>query len=123
MLDVVELWARGSNGLLLHHDYRSNDNNPNSTRCIHNIDQSKNLCELAFVSLNGFYSKEIHCDTISGKQSQSMIAFSLPRANINIDVFIVCYASKSMKVTSQLADFIILTIFSSHYKFTCWTHL
>ena len=98
--DTLELWARGSSGLVLHHDYESNSNGPNTTRHIYTSDHSKNLCEMAMASLTGFYSKEIRSSTSEVPLPQTLIAFRLPRANVNVDVFIVGYASKFIKVTS-----------------------
>ena len=98
--DTLELWARGPGGLSLHHDYKSNSSGSNTIKHIYTSDHSKNLCEMAMASLTGFYSKEIRSTKPDVPQPQTLVAFRLPRANVNTDVFVVGYASKYIKVTS-----------------------
>ena len=91
-LDVIELWTRGQNGLMLHHKYKADPISTSNVRSICNSYESKDLCEMSLASPNGFHSEDSADTLLVEVHFMSAVAFHLPRDNSNTDIFIVGYS-------------------------------
>lgn len=100
-LDLIELWTKGLNGLVLQHSYKADMIHCGNALTTTNNDESKCLCEFAQASPNNFYSKVASGTTTGERNFHSSIGFHLPRDNTNTDVFIVGYSLLNNDVSNM----------------------
>jgi hypothetical protein len=105
-MDVIELWTHGENGFVLLQTHVNESSMADHSALISTFHSgeienvtSRNLCVRAMQSKHGFYwlakkYKRIHPEI----PLHTAVCVTLPRDNINTDVFLITYSLQYIKV-------------------------
>jgi hypothetical protein len=118
-MDVIELWTHGQDGFVLIQTYVNENSLANHTALISTFHSgevenvtSRNLCVRALQSKHGFYwlakkHKRIHEEI----PLHTAVCITLPRDNINTDVFLITYSLQYIKVLTTHLSTLRQTLF------------